>query len=163
MKHDKTLAVAHYMLHKGASTKTQLTNKLLQKLMYYAQAWHLVFNNGKPLFDDAIEAWVHGPAIPRVYRHFNKFGYLPITTIADSEKMAILSPKEKSHLHDVWTAYGVFDADYLEALTHREAPWQRARKNLQPYQSSNALISLKSMQNYYAKRLKESQKASASN
>lgn len=156
MKHDKTLAVAHYLLQKGASTKTPITNKLLQKLMYYAQAWHLVFFDGRKLFSDSIEAWVHGPAIPKIYRHFNRFGYSPITTEADPTKIAILTNEEKSHLDEVWIAYGGFDADYLEALSHREDPWQFARKNLQPYETSSAVISTRTMQIYYAKRLKDS-------
>lgn len=38
----------------------QITTMKLQKLVYYAQAWHLVFHS-EPLFADTIEAWPQGP------------------------------------------------------------------------------------------------------
>ena len=36
-----------------------ISNLKLQKLLYYAQAWYLALYD-VPLFDDPIEAWVHG-------------------------------------------------------------------------------------------------------
>lgn len=153
---DKTFLVAHYLLKKGSTLNEPLTNKKLQKLLYYSQAWHLVFFNGKPLFNDNIEAWVHGPAIPKIYRHYSSFGYEPISVEINSSEFTKLSEEEKKLMEDVWGAYGAYDADYLEALTHREQPWLLARRDLQPYQSSNAVISLKSMQSYYDSRLKAS-------
>ena len=38
----------------------------LQKLLYYSQAWHLVWD-GEPLFEDEIEAWAAGPVVRSVY------------------------------------------------------------------------------------------------
>jgi len=54
--------IADYFIYKGKEENKPITNKKLQKLLYYSQAWYLVFNK-KPLFKDKIEAWVHGPAI----------------------------------------------------------------------------------------------------
>ncbi len=42
----------------------------LQKLIYYAQAWHLVHFD-KTLFKDKIEAWSHGPVVPAIYERFD--------------------------------------------------------------------------------------------
>jgi hypothetical protein len=39
----------------------------LQKLVYYCQAWSLVWED-EPLFDSRIEAWVNGPVCPELYR-----------------------------------------------------------------------------------------------
>ena len=49
-----------------------VSNLKLQKLLYYAQAWHLAFF-GAPLFDEDFEAWVHGPVVPRVFRCYRSF------------------------------------------------------------------------------------------
>ena len=56
----RALDVALYFIKKGVDEKNPITNKKLQKLVYYSQAWSLVLNNEK-LFNEKIEAWVHGP------------------------------------------------------------------------------------------------------
>lgn len=38
----------------------------LHKLLYYAQAWHLVWEE-EPLFREHIEAWANGPVVPALY------------------------------------------------------------------------------------------------
>ena len=37
----------------------------LQKLCYYSQAWSLVWDE-EPLFSEDIQAWAHGPVIPKL-------------------------------------------------------------------------------------------------
>ena len=49
----------------------------LQKLVYYAQAWSLVFIN-KPLFFQDIEAWVSGPIIRDVWNEYKPYNYRDI-------------------------------------------------------------------------------------
>jgi len=39
----------------------------LQKLVYYCQAWSLVWDD-RPMFREPIEAWTMGPAVPALYR-----------------------------------------------------------------------------------------------
>ena len=46
-----------------------LTHMRLQKLLYYAQGWHLAAF-GRPLFVGRIEAWKHGPVVKEVYPRF---------------------------------------------------------------------------------------------
>lgn len=46
-----------------------ISNLKLQKLVYYAQAWHLAIH-GTPLFEEDFEAWVHGPVIPSLYQKY---------------------------------------------------------------------------------------------
>ena len=46
-----------------------MSHKKLQKLCYYAQAWYVTIKN-KPLFEDDIEAWVHGPVVPSLYSQY---------------------------------------------------------------------------------------------
>ena len=66
VKKTSALTVADYFLYKANKEKKPITNKKLQKLVYYAQAWSLVLNN-KKLFSEPIEAWVHGPAVRSLY------------------------------------------------------------------------------------------------
>ena len=57
-----SLDVAAYILTK----KHRLTAVKLQKLVYYCQAWSLVWDE-KPLFRDRIEAWASGPVVKGLY------------------------------------------------------------------------------------------------
>jgi len=43
-----------------------MTAMKLQKLVYYSQAWHLVWDE-EPLFSDPIEAWANGPIVRSLY------------------------------------------------------------------------------------------------
>ncbi len=126
-----------------------ITHLKLQKLVYYAQAWHLVFTGGERLFDERIEAWVHGPASPSLYSQFRGCGYNNIP--APSESLYAFSPEELDTLDAVWDCYGDFDAKFLEQLTHQELPWQEARKGLAPGDHCTNEISLKTMQEFYTK------------
>lgn len=55
--------VAAYILRK----KGEMTAMKLQKLVYYSQAWSLVWDE-EPLFEEEIQAWVNGPVIPALYQ-----------------------------------------------------------------------------------------------
>jgi uncharacterized phage-associated protein len=48
--------VSDFMLVEGRERGEILTNLKLQKLLYYAQPWHLALND-RPLFDEDFEAW----------------------------------------------------------------------------------------------------------
>lgn len=151
---NKVFLIADYFIHKNSKDKKGLTNKKLQKLLYYAQAWNLVLNNGK-MFDDNIEAWIHGPAIPRVYLKFKEFGFKDIAKEIGNVDFSNLSNKEKSVLDAVWEIYGKYDGDYLELLTHSEEPWQEARKKSHEYESSNEIISTEKMKEYYGRQIQK--------
>ena len=122
----------------------------MQKLLYYAQAWHYTAF-GLPLFSENIEAWKHGPVVPSQYQRFKDIlreANIPIKEFLKEP------PKFETHteelLEEVLSFYGEHSASYLEALTHREQPWILARGNTPSYQSSNAVISLTSMKEYYS-------------
>jgi len=124
-----------------------VTNLKLQKLLYYSQAWRLAFT-GRPLFRDDIEAWVHGPVIPSVFRRFKTFGWKTIESDVAPHDDVELS----SHLRSILKAYGSFGATQLERLTHSEDPWKIARGQLAPDVSSNAIISRDDMKAFYRAR-----------
>ena len=141
--------IAKYFIWKTQQTGKLISNKKLQKLLYYAQAWYLVFYN-KPLFKESIEAWVHGPAVREVYAKYRKYGFQPIE---EQIKESVISNVDDSQdidlLDEVWRVYGKCDADYLERLTHSELPWQEAREGVTPDEFSCNIIKLETMKNYY--------------
>lgn len=124
----------------------QVTPLKLQKLLYYVQAWSLVFNN-EPFFKDALEAWVHGPVVPQVYRSYKHLGAGPIQTAAST--LPNLKAKQKEVLQVVLSSYGNKDGRFLEDLTHSEAPWIKARTGLAATDKSNRKISLRNMKSFY--------------
>ena len=139
--------VADTLIHIAHQRKIDISNLKLQKLLYYAQAWNLAFK-GEVLFRDDIEAWVHGPVVPHVFRRFKAFGWNPIDSHVSPHDSAYLS----DHLKSIIKAYGAFGATQLERLTHSEDPWKAARIGLSPDTSSNAVISRESMKAYYKAR-----------
>jgi uncharacterized phage-associated protein len=153
VKKSSALTVADYFLYKANKEKKPLTNKKLQKLVYYAQAWSLVLNN-KKLFSEPIEAWVHGPAVRSLYGQYKSFGFNPIIKNVEESSLKV-SVKDKELLDQVWDIYGKLDAGYLEMLTHSEQPWQDARSGLQSSQSSDNEISTKAMKSFYSMKLEK--------
>lgn len=149
----KALDVARYFIHLSNEAKKPITNKKLQKLVYYSQAWSLVLNN-KKLFKEPIEAWVHGPAVRELYVQYKNFGFNPINEEIDISSIKIAT-EDKKLLDEVWDVYGKLDAGYLEMLTHSEKPWQDARSGLQSYESSEVEIKPKAMKDFYSARLAE--------
>jgi len=152
----KAIDVAKYFIHLANQEKKPITNKKLQKLVYYSQAWSLVLNN-KKLFSEPIEAWVHGPAVRSLYGQYKNFGFSPITENIDASLIKV-SGKNKELLDEVWKLYGKLDPGYLEMLTHSEKPWQDARNGLQSYENSNNEITPKAMKSFYSLKLEEATK-----
>ena len=106
-----------------------LTNLRLQKLLYYVQAWSLVMRR-KPMFQDRIEAWVHGPVVPSVYRHFSHKGPMPIVE-ADVENVEIeLDEEEASFVASVWETYKAYSALKLREMTPSGGPLDQRSKRL---------------------------------
>lgn len=133
--------VANWFLSKGS-----ITHKKLQKLCYYSQAWHCALYDGTPLFAERIEAWVHGPVIPELYREYASFGW---ETIPEYTGVVTFSDKEIAILDAVFNTYWEFSGNQLEELTHREAPWRDARGNLSPWEPGTNEITHQAMRDFY--------------
>src|SRR5205085_1691146 len=110
-----------YMLQKAGA----MTAMKLQKLLYYAQAWSLVWDE-TPLFTERIEAWANGPVVPEVYeRHRGAF-----TVSAWQGDPTNLDKDACETIDAVLNFYGGKTAQYLSDLTHAERPWRDARIGL---------------------------------
>ena len=133
--------VAAYILEQ----KGTVTTWKLQKLVYYSQAWSLVWDD-KPLFGEEIQAWINGPVCPALYEeHKGKFNI----SVMRSGDPSALDKDQRGTIDAVLSSYGHRSPQWLSDLTHMEGPWQTARKGLQPRVRGNSEISLESMAEYY--------------
>lgn len=139
------------------SNMKNITNKKLQKLVYYAYSWYLVFNNESSdniewrFFDNKFEAWVHGAVYPELYTMYKKYGSGSIPSYEGS--LPDFSEDDLDVLNQVLEVYGVFSGNQLESICHQESPWKDARKGLTTYEPSHALISDEAIFNCYSARL----------
>ena len=123
-----------------------MTTMKLQKLVYYCQAWALVWDE-KPLFPEKIEAWANGPVVRELYdKHKGSF------TIRNwsSGDPSNLSLKQKNTINSVLKYYGDKSSQWLSDLTHMEDPWKNARQGLTLADRGNSEITLASMIEYYS-------------
>ncbi|OHA90163.1 MAG: hypothetical protein A3A31_02945 [Candidatus Zambryskibacteria bacterium RIFCSPLOWO2_01_FULL_48_25] len=142
--------VAEYFIWKAQVDGKPITNKKLQKLIYYAQAWFVALKKEK-LFDEKIEAWIHGPAVREIYLEYKRFGFEPITKKIDGGTFNSISSDKIEHMENVWNVYGAYDGQYLEYLTHSEDPWKKARVGIEAHIGTDKEISIKDMFDFYSK------------
>jgi uncharacterized phage-associated protein len=135
--------VAAYILKKQSGGMSAMK---MEKLAYYSQAWHLVWED-EALFPDRIEAWANGPVVPALYqKHRGKFtvGTWPH---GDADR---LRPRQRSSVDAVLDFYGDKTAFWLSELTHREAPWKDAREGVGPGESCSREITKSAMAEFYS-------------
>lgn len=134
--------VAKYVLEQ----RGPMSAMKLQKLAYYSQAWHLVWDD-EPLFNERIEAWANGPVSPMLYNHHRgKFSVSADDIGGDSGK---LTNTQTDTIASVLKFYGDNSAQWLSDLTHIESPWKDAREGFPPGVRSNREITKAAMAEYY--------------
>lgn len=132
--------VAAYILQKQGP----MTAMKLQKLVYYTQAWSLVWDE-KPLFTNRIEAWANGPVVRTLYdRHRGAF----MVNRWDGHPEQ-LTETERETIDAVLSFYGDKPSQWLSNLTHQEAPWVNAREGLGPTDRGGREITHAAMAEYY--------------
>lgn len=99
-----------------------ISNLKLQKLVYYAQGFHLAMYN-VPLFSEIIEAWTHGPVVPELYHEYKQYGSGPIPQ-PDNVDFSKYDDKTKKLMDEVYSVFGQFSAWKLRNMTHEEPPWK---------------------------------------
>lgn len=108
-----------------------MTQKKVQKLCYYAQGWYAAITL-KKLYNDQLQAWIHGPVSPKLYERFKVYGYNKIP----KKESRTTNEELKGIVKQIYRIYGKLDGDQLEELTHQELPWINARKGLEAHESS---------------------------
>lgn len=111
--------IALWILSEAEKQRIPITPMKLQKLLYYVQGCNLGMT-GDPLFDDAIEAWPHGPVIPSVYRAYQQFGpkEIPFPEGID------IPDEYQSLIASVVNKKGKLSASALRNGTYGEDPWK---------------------------------------
>lgn len=134
--------VAAYILRKQGG----MTAMKLQKLVYYGQAWSLVWDEA-PLFRERIEAWANGPVAPDLYAaHRGKYALAPGELPGVPERLSV---RQAETVDAVLTHYGAQSAQWLSDLTHAEDPWKNARVGLGPGERGDREISHAALAEYY--------------
>lgn len=147
---NKMLRVISYVFEK----LEEVTPLALQKLLYFIQGESYALN-GKAMFCENCQAWVHGPVYPEVYDMFRDFKYNPI----EDARFAIFEGTEDELTNDerkvidlVVNTFGEYGGKILERITHEETPWKLARKGYGDNIPSNEPIPMESIAEYYARK-----------
>ncbi len=139
----QSVDVAEYILERSGP----MSAMKLQKLVYYAQAWSLVWD-GRPIFDDEIQAWANGPVAPVLYRKHR--GEAIVQSVAGDAELIASDPAARETVDSVLEYYGDKSSQWLSDLTHAEAPWREARGSRAPGAWSDQTITHDAMSRYYA-------------
>lgn len=107
----------------------------LQKLLFYAHAWHLAIND-KPLFDEDFEAWPWGPVTRNVYYQTREYRESPVSGFIqeiqsnpNTSGFRFVEPKKveesvKCFIKSIWDVHKQYTGIQLSNSTHASGePW----------------------------------------
>ena len=143
---DHNMASAHDVAAYILKNQGSMTTWKLQKLVYYSQAWSLVWDEAA-LFPEPIEAWANGPVVKALYDH-HRGEYSRSTWPLG--KLGNLTQKQKETINAVLNFYGDKSGQWLSDLTHMEDPWRNARAGMPSNRRSNKRITIGAMSDYYS-------------
>ena len=159
------LDIARYIGLTSLSKGLSISPLKLQKLLYYVQAWYMVFHGRENVpFADRPQAWVNGPVYPEVYHAYkdktaNMCDHLQVSDFCDckpEDAMEILTEKfhnlDMELLESIILLYGSKSQNELIFMTHSEKPWVEGREGLRPFDRCNRELSLNTMYEYYKER-----------
>jgi len=129
--------------------KVPITHLKMHRILYYAQAWSLVWDK-QPLFGDEIQAWPGGPMIPTLYETLKGQFMVDVWPAGD---WTPLTEEQLDTVDSVLDFYFKYSAQQLSELSRREDPWMDARHGFRHGDPCNVVISHESMQKYYSSLL----------
>lgn len=135
------LDVASYIL----TRQGPITTWKLQKLVYYCQAWSLVWDDDQ-IFPEEIKAWANGPVVRELYDVHR--GEYRVEKLRKGNPEA-LTQEQRSTVEVVLDHYGKMSPQLLSDLTHAEDPWKLARDGVPAGTRGNKIISKESLGEYY--------------
>lgn len=118
---DSVFDIAAYIL----SLTGQIAVSKLQLLLYYCQAWSLVWDDA-PAFSDAILAGPSGPFVERI--RANCLGSFKIDTLALGSAERIM-PNIRETCEVVVAHYNKYTSQELIFQSQSESPWKVAREH----------------------------------
>ena len=164
-------AIANYFIAAFKNFKGEFLSPMkLQKLVYFAQGWHLGLNSTR-IAEESIEAWPWGPVVPCLYHEFKHFGNGSITqlatefdwsvgfgevqtpTLTGDDEQVVFS---KHFLDRIIEIYGSFTGIQLSNLTHEPGtPWDIINKQYDGKIPKRVEIPDELMQKYFANLAKK--------
>lgn len=130
-------SVGKYFYNKNKN----LTEIQIQKLTYYAYVWSMALRDEK-IFAEKPQAWVHGPVFRSLYDSMRKQEFYQSTE-------ENIEYQNKIFFDMIYNLYGKYSGNQLENMTHTEAPWIVARKDLKPNERSNEELNDDLIKCYY--------------
>jgi uncharacterized phage-associated protein len=117
-------AVTNFFLDMDATRQEpDVTPLKLQKLLYFAQANYLASTDER-LFDEDVEAFLHGPVVYKTYQRFMNISQILVRRDVSPSVETERVPEDVEHfLSAVWDKYKDFSASQLRHMTHVQDPW----------------------------------------
>jgi len=122
--------VLAYMVDKAGPLPRMKTHSLC----YYAQAWHLVWED-KPLFKEEFEAWMSGPVCPELFE-WHRWSYEKI----GPEKLGSPAEVQMETVDKVLDFYNSSPSYWLSDLLQQEHPWMIIGTKIRPQGVVQVLI-----------------------
>lgn len=125
------------------SRLSDATEMQLFKLAYYAQGWNIAWE-GRPLFDDRIEAWRYGP-VPVQCRNERKHDWV-------APPVQPLTCEAREVVDSIIAFYGHLTGPQLMVHSHiAGGPWKEARGNIPDCENSDEEITVASMRRFFTR------------
>lgn len=106
-----------------------VTPLMVQKLLYYVQAFYYVFTDHF-LFEEDLKAGDRGPAFESVMERYEVCGFHSINNEILNNETLKLDDIEKNVTEAVLKFYGCYSGKILEKMVQNESPWILTRKQM---------------------------------
>jgi uncharacterized phage-associated protein len=145
MERNSPVATAIEVLNYIRANHATMGKMQRQKLLYYAQAWHLTWN-GTPLFTDKVEAWEMGPVVRDAWKVDPTGDTWPAPRAGQDTS---IPDDAKATVEAVIAFYGTMNGTQLSELTHAEFPWKNAYETSSVFNRGQKEIKPATMRGFY--------------
>ncbi|MDR1870859.1 MAG: DUF4065 domain-containing protein [Deltaproteobacteria bacterium] len=162
------IAIANWLIEKNQSDNCGLTHLKIQKLLYFAQGFHLA-NLSNPLFEDDIEAWKYGPVVNAVYHALKRYDDDEIFNFIQGHYLSegnLCFGKPKVELNDelthkflniFWGNYSKIEPWKLVEMSHlSNGPWEQISQAIINKKTFSQVIPKELMKKYFIQFINKS-------
>lgn len=115
------ITLAHYFVRESQNSKVPITTFKAEFMVYFAHGWHLAID-GRPLIDEPIKAWRHGPVVESVHKFYSKVK--DIYRTLDESQLDAIKEMDQEFLDGIWMHYGhLNEMQMLSLCTEDGTPW----------------------------------------
>lgn len=111
-----------YIISYFNKSEKNVTNLMLEKLLYFLEAIYMVRTGEDFLFTEDFYAWNFGPVNEIIYKEYKYFGNMPIHL----EENVEIPEENKKYIENLYKLFKDYSAYKLVSLSHREdSPWYK--------------------------------------